>query len=96
MLASLLVVNGSQNTVVNPAISGTNYNSCYSAGEKAFALSDFVNAADNFAEALKYKPDDLRSHLKYAQSLYSLNKYDESFKNGFRFIFEWICVVFFI
>lgn len=63
---------------VQAAINGTNYNSCYSAGEKAFAVSDYVVAAENFAQALKYKPDDLRSHLKYAQSLFSLNRYDES------------------
>ena len=76
VLASILM--SSSEAFVQAAISGTNYNSCYSAGEKAFAVSDYVGAAENFAQALKYKPDDLRSHLKYAQSLYSLNRYDES------------------
>ena len=75
ILASLLVSSGS---IVQAAIAPSNYNSCYSAGEKAFATSDYVIAAENFAQALKYKPDDLRSRLKYAQSLYSLNKFDES------------------
>lgn len=76
VLASILM--SSSEAFVQAAISGTNYNSCFSAGEKAFAVSDYVGAAENFAQALKYKPDDLRSHLKYAQSLYSLNRYDES------------------
>lgn len=76
VLASILI--SSSEAFVQAAISGTNYNSCFSAGEKAFAVSDYVGAAENFAQALKYKPDDLRSHLKYAQSLYSLNRYDES------------------
>ncbi len=76
VLASILM--SSSEALVQAAIGGTNYSSCYSAGEKAFAVSDYDGAAENFAQALKYKPDDLRSHLKYAQSLYSLNRYDES------------------
>ena len=76
VLASVLM--SSSEAFVQAAINGTNYNSCYSAGEKAFAVSDYVGAAENFAQALKYKPDDLRSRLKYAQTLYSLNRYDES------------------
>ena len=76
VLASILM-SGSE-ALVQAAIGGTNYNSCYSAGEKAYAVSDYVGAAENFAQALKYKPDDLRSHLKYAQTLYSLNRFDES------------------
>ena len=71
VLTSLVVTSSSN---LYAAISGTTYNSCYAAGEKAFAVSDYVLAAENFAEALKYKPDDLRSRLKYAQTLYSLNK----------------------
>ncbi len=78
VLASLLVSSGS---IAQAAITPTTYNSCYSAGEKAFAVSDYVIAAENFAQALKYKPDDLRSRLKYAQSLFSLNKFDESSQN---------------
>ena len=66
---------------LSAAVTGTNYNSCYSAGEKAFAVSDFATAAENFAKALQYKPEDLRSRLKYAQALFSLNKYDESLDN---------------
>ena len=77
ILSSLLAVGGS-GAVLNAAVSGNNYTTCYSAGERAFAASDFVVAAENFAQALKYKPDDLRSHLKYAQALFSLSKYDES------------------
>ena len=76
VLASILM--SSSEALVQAAIGGTNYNSCYSAGEKAYAVSDYVGAAENFAQALKYKPDDLRSHLKYAQTLYSLSRYDES------------------
>ncbi len=78
ILSSLLAVGGSGIVPANAAIGGNNYNSCYSAGERAFAASDYVVAAENFAQALKYKPDDLRSHLKYAQALFSLSKYDES------------------
>lgn len=78
ILASLLL---SYNSTVNAAINSNTYNTCYSAGEKAFAVSDYVKAAENFSEALKYKPDDLRSHLKYAQALFSLNEYDESTKH---------------
>ena len=78
ILASLLV---SSSSIVGAAITPTTYNSCYSAGEKAFAVSDYVIAAENFAQALKYKPDDLKSRLKYAQSLSSLNKFDESSQN---------------
>ena len=81
ILASIFVINGNTDSVVNAAITGTSYNSCYSAGEKAYALSDYVLAAENFSEALKYRPDDLRSRLKYAQSLYSLKQYDESSLN---------------
>ena len=77
VLASAFMIGGS-GAYVQAAIGGTNYNSCFSAGEKAFAVSDYVSAAENYAQALKYKPDDLRSHLKYAQVLYSLNKYEES------------------
>lgn len=77
VLASAFMIGGSR-ACVQAAIGGTNYNSCFSAGEKAFAVSDYVSAAENYAQALKYKPDDLRSHLKYAQVLYSLNKYEES------------------
>jgi tetratricopeptide (TPR) repeat protein len=76
VLASVLM--SSSEAFVQAAINGNNYNSCYSAGEKAFAVSDYVSAAENFAQALKYKPDDLRSHLKYGQTLFSLNRYDES------------------
>ena len=81
ILASIILFNGSSCPKVSAAISETTYSGCYSAGEKAYALSDYTLAAENFAEALKYKPDDLRSRLKYAQSLYSMNKYDESIDN---------------
>lgn len=81
ILASIIVLNGSCCPEVSAAISETTYSGCYSAGEKAYALSDYTLAAENFAEALKYKPDDLRSRLKYAQALYSMNKYDESIDN---------------
>ena len=77
IVLALILINSSE-LFVQAAITGTSYNSCYSAGEKAFAVSDYVGAAENFAQALKYKPDDLRSRLKYAQTLYSLNRYDES------------------
>ena len=40
VLASILI--SSSEAFVQAAISGTNYNSCFSAGEKAFAVSDYV------------------------------------------------------
>ncbi len=78
LLASLFMMNNAEVSTANASINTTSYNSSYSAGEKAFAVSDYVLAAENFAQALEYKPDDLRSRLKYAQSLYSLNKFKES------------------
>lgn len=63
------------------AVLGNNYISCYSEGERALAASEFDMAASNFAQALKYKPDDLRAHLKYAQALFALKKYEESQKH---------------
>ncbi len=54
------------------------FNSHFSAGETAFASENFVSAAENFAEALKYIPEDLRSRFRYGQALFSLNRYTES------------------
>lgn len=49
-----------------------------SAGEEAFASRDFIGAAENFAQALKYTPEDLRARFRYGQALYSLNRFSES------------------
>ena len=78
ILTSLLMVGGTKAIPANAAVAGNNYSACFSAGEKAYAASNFTVAAENFAQALKYRPDDLRTHFKYAQALFSLNKYDES------------------
>ena len=77
-LTSLLMVGSCGNQSVYAAVSGKDYQSCFKTGEKAYAAADFSLAAENFAQALKFRPDDLRSRFKYAQALYSLNKYDES------------------
>lgn len=61
-----------------PGQAAADYNSHFSAGEKAFAASNFNDAAENFAQALKYMPEDLRSRFRYGQALYSLNRYPES------------------
>ena len=78
IIASIILLNSSHNTILNAEVKGNSYNSCYEAGEKALAISDFTVAAENFAEAIKYKPEDFRARLKYAKSLYSLKKYEES------------------
>ena len=78
ILASLLIVNSSNNSVVNATPEVNSYSNCYSAGERAYSTSNFEKAAENFAQALIYKPDDLRARLKYGQALFSLNKYEES------------------
>ncbi len=49
-----------------------------SAGEEAFASKDFIGAAENFAKALKYSPEDLRARFRYGQALFSLNRFSES------------------
>ena len=54
------------------------FNSHFAAGEKAFAAQNFNVAAENFAQALKFVPDDLRSRFRYGQALFSLNKFSES------------------
>ncbi len=77
-LTSLLMVGSCGNQSIYAAVSGKDYQSCFKTGEKAYAAADFSLAAENFAQALKYRPDDLRSRFRYAQALYSLNKYDES------------------
>jgi tetratricopeptide (TPR) repeat protein len=47
-------------------------------GEKAFAAKDFTSAADCFAKALKYTPEDLRARFRYGQALFSLKRFNES------------------
>lgn len=61
-----------------PGYAAVDYNSHFSAGEKAFAANNFTVAVENFAQALKYVPEDLRSRFRYGQALYSLNRFSES------------------
>ncbi len=61
-----------------PVIAVADFNSHFSAGENAFASQNFVVAAENYAEALKYVPEDLRSRFRYGQALFSLNRFSES------------------
>ena len=61
-----------------PGQAAADFNSHFSAGETAFAARNFTAAAENFAQALKYVPEDLRSRFRYGQALFSLNKYSES------------------
>lgn len=63
------------------------YNSHFSAGEKAFAASNFAGAAESFAQALKYVPEDLKSRFRYGQALYSLDKFSESY-NQFQAVLQ--------
>lgn len=58
-----------------------------SAGEEAFASKDFIGAAENFAKALKYSPEDLRARFRYGQALFSLNRFSES-HNQFQAILQ--------
>jgi tetratricopeptide (TPR) repeat protein len=61
-----------------PGQAAADFNSHFSAGETAFAARNFTAAAENFAQALKYVPEDLRSRFRYGQALFSLNRYSES------------------
>jgi len=61
-----------------PGQAAADFNSHFSAGETAFAAHNFTAAAENFAQALKYVPEDLRSRFRYGQALFSLNRYSES------------------
>lgn len=73
VFSSLLLLGSSQN-----CYAAADFNSHFSAGEKAFAASNFNVAAENFAQALKLVPDDLRSRFRYGQALFSLNRFSES------------------
>ncbi len=61
-----------------PGHAAADFNSHFSAGETAFAAQNFTVAAENYAQALKYVPEDLRSRFRYGQALFSLNRYSES------------------
>ena len=60
------------------AFSAIDHSQLFSDGEKAFAESDFGVAAENFATALKYAPENLRARFRYGQALFSLNRFAES------------------
>lgn len=72
-LSSLLILGSCM-----PGQAAADFNSHFSAGETAFAAHNFTAAAENFAQALKYVPEDLRSRFRYGQALFSLNRYSES------------------
>lgn len=81
IISLILLENLAISLTANAETVKKSYSACYSAGEKAYAVSDFSNAAESYLQALRYKPEDLRSRLKYAQSLFHLGKYDESQKH---------------
>lgn len=61
-----------------PGFAAIDHSALFSDGEKAFAANNFSAAADNFAAALKYAPENLRVRFRYGQALFSLNRYSES------------------
>lgn len=67
----LMVTGNSLHASMNPV-------TLTSAGETAFASNDFGQAAENFAGALKYAPENLKVRFRYGQALYSLNRFSES------------------
>ncbi|PKL43627.1 MAG: hypothetical protein CVV41_07590 [Candidatus Riflebacteria bacterium HGW-Riflebacteria-1] len=73
--ALLSVILMSQN---GPAFSAIDHSQLFSDGEKAFAANDFGVAAENFASALKYAPENLRARFRYGQALFSLSRFAES------------------
>lgn len=61
-----------------PGIAAIDHSALFSDGEKAFAANNFSAAADNFAAALKYAPENLRVRFRYGQALFSLSRFAES------------------
>ena len=61
-----------------PAFASIDHSGLFSDGEKAFAASNFGAAAENFAAALKYAPENLRARFRYGQALFSLKRFAES------------------
>jgi len=61
-----------------PVFASIDHSGLFSEGEKAFTASNFSAAAENFAAALKYAPENLRARFRYGQALFSLKRFAES------------------
>ncbi len=57
---------------------GAGFESLFKSGEQAFGEKKYEQAADLFAQALKFAPSDLRSRFRYGQSLFLTQRFAES------------------